>query len=119
MANLFRMYLHAAAMNLLVQLRQEIVNPPIQEPSEIPVEALVRKVAEKVPERVAVGIRWAKANHALAFAVIKVAATVVVSTRRILIQLSRSWPNRNFFEHVSQHVLKRPAALRSLGGMNQ
>src|SRR5262245_31622651 len=40
---------------------------------------------------------------------IKVAATVMVSCRRIVVRLSGTWPNRAFFEHISQHVSSRPA----------
>jgi hypothetical protein len=32
---------------------------------------------------------------------IKVAASVIVSCRRIVVRLSGSWPNRAFFEHIS------------------
>src|SRR5262249_39425617 len=39
---------------------------------------------------------------------IKLAASVVVSCRRIVVRLSGSWPNRNFFERISQHVSTRP-----------
>jgi hypothetical protein len=110
MANLFRMYLHAAAMNLLVRLRREIANPPIQEQSEIPVEALVGKARKKYQNARRRQDPLGEGQPATwRLLLIKVAATVVVSTRRILIQLSHSWPNRNFFEHVSQHVLRRPA----------
>jgi hypothetical protein len=39
---------------------------------------------------------------------IKVAATVIVSCRRIVVRLSGSWPHRDLFEHISQHVCSRP-----------
>jgi hypothetical protein len=39
---------------------------------------------------------------------IKEAATVLVSCRRIVVRLSGSWPNRDFLEHISQHVSSRP-----------
>jgi hypothetical protein len=38
-ANLFRMYLHAAALNLLVRLRREIADPPPAPPGETPAGA--------------------------------------------------------------------------------
>jgi hypothetical protein len=41
--------------------------------------------------------------------VIKVAASVVVSCRRIVIRLSESWPHQELFERVGQHVSCRPA----------
>src|SRR5215468_297568 len=39
-ANYFRLYLHAAALNLLVRLRREIAEPPPAPEEDIPVEAL-------------------------------------------------------------------------------
>jgi hypothetical protein len=38
-----------------------------------------------------------------------VAASVVVSCRRVVVRLSGSWPNRDFFARISQHVSQRPA----------
>ena len=41
LANLFRLYLHAAALNLLVRLRDHVADPPPQNPAvELPREAL-------------------------------------------------------------------------------
>jgi hypothetical protein len=41
MANFFRLYLHSAALNLLVRLRRGIADPPPADPqAEVPVEAL-------------------------------------------------------------------------------
>ncbi|MBM3983886.1 MAG: hypothetical protein FJ304_27180 [Planctomycetes bacterium] len=40
---------------------------------------------------------------------IKVAASVVVSCRRIVVRLSGSWPHQQFFERVAQHACRRPA----------
>jgi hypothetical protein len=110
MANLFRMYLHVAAMNLLIRLRREIASPPTPEEPEIPVEALIgtaRKKHQNARRRKDPLGEGQPATWRLLL--IKVAATVIVSTRRILIQLSGSWPNRNFFEQISEHVLRRPA----------
>src|SRR3954462_654245 len=39
-ANYFQLYLHAAAMNLLVRLRREIAEPPPAPEGGVPVEAL-------------------------------------------------------------------------------
>jgi Transposase DDE domain group 1 len=39
---------------------------------------------------------------------IKVAASVVVSCRRIVVRLSGSWPHQQYFERVAQHVCQRP-----------
>ena len=40
MANYFRLYLHAAALNLLVRLRREIADPPPAPDGDVPVAAL-------------------------------------------------------------------------------
>ena len=40
MANYFRLYLHAAALNLLVRLRREIADPPPAPAGDVPVAAL-------------------------------------------------------------------------------
>jgi hypothetical protein len=110
MANLFRLYMHAAAMNLLARLRREIVNPPIPEQSEIPVEALIGEARKKYQNARRRQDPLGEGQPATwRLLLIKVAATIHVSTRRILVQISRSWPNREFFQHVSQHVAKRPA----------
>ena len=109
-ANYFRLYLHAAAMNLLVRLRQEIADPPPAPEGDVPVAALVgaaRKVyqnARRVQDPLGKGqpATWR-------LLLIKVAATVLVSCRRIVVRLSSSWPNRDVFEHISQHVSTRPA----------
>ena len=47
------------------------------------------------------------------------AASVVVSCRRIVVRLSGSWPNRDFFEQVGQHVCSRPAGASLLDGIKR
>jgi hypothetical protein len=47
---------------------------------------------------------------------IKVAASVVVSCRRIVLRLSGSWPNRDFFERIGQHVSTRPTVAHFWSG---
>jgi hypothetical protein len=110
MANLFRLYLHAAAMNLLVRLRREIADPPPSPELDTPPEALAgdaRKRYQNARRRQdPLGEGQPDTWRLL---LIKVAATVVVTCRRIVVQISGSWPNRQFFEHVSRHVLRRPA----------
>src|SRR5262245_3857071 len=39
---------------------------------------------------------------------IKVAASVIVRCRRIVVRLSGSWPHRELFEQIGQHVSSRP-----------
>jgi len=110
LANYFRLYLHAAALNLLVRLRREIANPPPAPAGDVPVATL------PVPQRK----RYQNARRrqdplgeghpaTWRLLLIKVAASVVVSCRRIVVRLSGSWPHQHFFEQVRQHVCQRPA----------
>jgi hypothetical protein len=105
MANLFRMYLHAAALNLLTRLRREIANPPAAPDGDVPVAALdgeARKQYQNARRRQdPLGEGQPATWRQL---LIKVAASVIVSSRRIVVRLSGSWPNLPFFEQVRQHV---------------
>jgi Transposase DDE domain group 1 len=110
MANFFRLYLHAAALNLLVRLRCEIANPPPAPQGDVPVEALAGAERKQYQNARRVQDPLGKGQPATwRLLLIKVAASVVVSCRRIVIRLSGSWPNRNYFEHITQHVSRRPA----------
>jgi hypothetical protein len=108
MANCFRVFLHALAANLLVRLRRLVADPP-QPPrveGDVPVEARSsrqkrrrhnqRRQADPLGE-----------GHACTWRtmLIKVAATIVVSTRRVRVLLSGSWPYWNFYQAVSQAIL--------------
>jgi hypothetical protein len=111
MANYFRLYLHAAALNLLVRLRQEIADPPPAPAGDVPVAALPepeRKRYQNARRRQDPLGEGQPATWRLLL--IKVAASVVVSCRRIVVRLSGSWPNQQFFEQVRQHVCQRPTA---------
>ena len=110
MANYFRLYLHAAALNLLVRLRREIADPPPVPAGDVPVAALpepARKQYQNARRRQDPLGEGQPATWRLLL--IKVAASVVVSCRRIVVRLSGTWPNRQFFERVAQHVSRRPA----------
>ena len=108
MANLFRMYLHAAALNLLVRLRREIADPPPSAEGEAATLAgAERKRYQNARRRLDPLGEGHPATWRLLL--IKVAASVVVSCRRIVVRLSGSWPNQNYFAQVYQHVCRRPA----------
>jgi Transposase DDE domain group 1 len=110
MANLFRLHLHATAMNLLVRLRREIANPPPAPEGDVPVAALDGEARKRYQNARRVQDPLGKGQpDTWRLLLIKVAASVVVSCRRIVIRLSGSWPNRDFFEHISRHVSRRPA----------
>jgi hypothetical protein len=110
MANLFRLYLHVVAMNLLVRLRLEIANPPPAPQGDVPIAALDGEARKRYQNarRVQDPLGGGQPDT-WRLLLIKVAASVVVSCRRIVIRLSGSWPNREFFEHISRHVARRPA----------
>lgn len=104
-ANYFRLYLHAAALNLLIRLRQVVAEPPpvVAEPSSETATATARRRQHNARRRrdplgegQPATWRWL---------LIKVAAEVEESCRRIVVRLSSSWPYREYYEQVSRAVL--------------
>jgi hypothetical protein len=136
MANYFRLYLHAAAMNLLVRLRRFIAEPlPALAPPAETATPAVNQTGDAAPPaaeaRVPVVALTGAARqrhfrlrrqrdplgegHPCTWRtlLIKVAAEVVVSTRRIMIRLSSSWPHLDWYHRVCKrlrHPLPTPAA---------
>ena len=117
MANNFRLHMHVAAHNLLVRLRHQVADPPADDPGvEVPREALPagerrryfnqRRLRDPLGE-----------GHPCTWRtrLIKVAAEVIVSARRILVRLSASWPYLGHYAQVAQAVLTQagPAPLES------
>jgi hypothetical protein len=110
LANFFRLYLHAAAHNLLVRLRRSFASPPPDQPTTpsrvdqepVPTEALQgrarrgyfnrRRQADPLGEGQA--CTWRSL-------LIKVAAEVIVSSRRILVRLSAAWPNLDWYRRLA------------------
>jgi hypothetical protein len=109
LANYFRLYLHCAAHNLLVRLRRATALPlPVKmAAAEIPDEALAgrqrRDLHNRRRERDPLG-----EGHPCTWQtrLIKVAARVLVSSRRILVQLSGSWPYLDHYRRISEAVLR-------------
>ena len=110
LANFFRLYLHAATLNLLVRLRHAVVksSPTSAElglPAELPTEALdeparkkfFNKRRERDPLRGGFACTWRTR-------LIKVAAEVITRSRRVIMRLSGSWPHLDHFLQVSQAV---------------
>jgi Transposase DDE domain group 1 len=125
-ANYFRLYLHAAAMNLLVRMRRFIAEPlpawtpqaeavsPTSRPGEaaglagercVPAEALTGAARQRHfrlrRQRDPLGEGHPCTWRTL---LIKVAAEVIVRTRRIVVRLSSSWPHLDWYRRVCQRV---------------
>lgn len=105
-ANYFRLYLHALAMNLLVRLRQAVALPPPPRcaddlPAEAQTGAERRRRFRLRRQRDPLG-----EGHPCTWRLmlIKVAAEIVVSMRRVVIRLSASWPHLGWYQHVCQRV---------------
>jgi hypothetical protein len=110
LANYFRLYLHSAALNLLVQLRREVAQPPaVDVEDDLPPEALAgqqrRRYFNLRRERDPLG-----EGHPCTWQtrLIKVAGQVFVRSRRIVVRLSASWPYLEHYHRVSEHILRMP-----------
>jgi hypothetical protein len=110
-ANLFRLDLHTMAYNLLVRMRRLVADPPPEPAAEdVPVEALAGQKRrdwhnhrrQRDPLGEGQPCTWRTR-------LIKVAARVRESTRRVVVELSSSWPCLDHF----QEVLRRLAAFFS------
>ncbi len=111
MANFFRLYLHAAALNLMIKVRQATALPR-ETPKQMGLEDRLPAEALDEPDRKRFFNRRRQRDPlGEGFActwrtrLIKVAAEVIVSARRILIRLSGTWPHLDHFEHVCNAVL--------------
>jgi len=112
MANLFRLYLHAAAYNLLARLRP-VVEVPLPQPSEneVPDEALGGRSRRQHHNRRRQHDPLGKGQpNTWRTRLIKVAARITESSRRVRVELSCSWPFLEHYRHVSDRVLAFSAA---------
>ena len=107
LANFFRLYLHAAALNLLVRLRRAVVLPPptteeLGLPAELPAAAIAephrKKFFNRRRKRDPLGEGFACTWRTR---LIKVAAEVITRTRRVIVRLSSTWPHLGYFLAVS------------------
>lgn len=114
LANFFRLYLHAAALNLLVRLRHIVVQPlptsaELGGPAELPTEALDEPTRKKFfnvhRQRDPLGGGFACTWRTR---LIKVAAEVITRARRVIVRLSGSWPHLDHFLKVSRAVSRPP-----------
>jgi hypothetical protein len=121
LANFFRLYLHAAALNLLVRLRHAVVQPPptsaeLGLPAGLPAEAIDepdrKRFFNKRRERDPLGGGFACTWRTR---LIKVAAEVITRARRVIVRLSGSWPHLDHFLQVGRAVAPQPPARPDTG----
>jgi hypothetical protein len=125
-ANYFRLYLHAAAMNLLVRLRRFVAEPlpAVVDHTEVapqigqPGEASPPAAATCVPAEALTGaarqryFRLRRQRDSLGeghpctwrILLIKVAAEIVVRTRRIVIRLASNGPHLDWYRRVCERL---------------
>lgn len=118
MANCFRMFLHCLANNLLVQMRRRIAVPPreatvkvlaeqgtdpLQVIHEIPVEASTGRTRRGVFNRRRQADPLGE-GHASTWRMmlIKVAARIKITARRVRVFLSGSWPFLSLFRDIGR-----------------
>jgi hypothetical protein len=106
-ANLFRLYLHSAAYNMLARIRQLVADPPAEpETQDLPSEALAgtqrrnwhNHRREHDPLGKGQPCTWRTR-------LIKVAACVRETARRVVVELSASWPYQKYFQEIVQRLL--------------
>jgi hypothetical protein len=115
LANFFRLYLHTAALNLLVRLRHAVVLPGpstagLGLPAELPAAAIDvpdrKRFFNQRRRRDPLGEGFASTWRTR---LIKVAAEIITRARRVIVRLSASWPHRDHFMAVSRAVIPGPA----------
>lgn len=109
MANCFRMFLHCLSHNLLVRLRQSLPTPalpPVPVPAEDTPPELSRRRQFNARRRAdPLGEGQACTWRML---LIKVAARITVSRRRVWVRLSSCWPNLCYFQTVLSAISALP-----------
>jgi hypothetical protein len=109
-ANFFRLYLHTAALNLLVRLRQVVAVP-----APVVAEELVPAATAAASKRRGQNARRRRdplgegQPATWRLLLIKVSAEVVVSCRRVVVWLSSSWPYLDYYRQVCAAVLTTAA----------
>jgi len=120
LANYFRLYLHAAALNLLVRLRRLVAESlPVGGDPSTPLAARQPSATTGIPVEAWTGAERQRhfrqrrqrdplgEGHPCTWRtlLIKVAAEIVVSSRRVLVRLSSSWPHQGWYQRVCARVL--------------
>jgi hypothetical protein len=110
LANFFRLYLHAAAHNLLVRLRRHIAQPALDasvaqtvldgeiQAEPLPAAALVGKQRQRYFRlRRQHDLLGRAQPHTWRLHLIKVAAEIITSTRRVIVRLAANWPHLDLY----------------------
>lgn len=112
-ANYFRLYLHAAALNLVVRMRQAII-PSVPTPTELGISTALPESALDEPQYREFYNRrhvWNPLSSACVSTwrtrLIKVAAEVITRSRHVIIRLSATWPHLDLFRTFCQAVSSR------------
>jgi len=115
MANFFRLYLHAAALTLLVRLRRRVARPPTSGTERGPEDPLPTAALAE-PQRKKYFNRRRREDplgegHACTWRtqIIKVAAEIITRARRIVVRLSASWPHLDQLLRVGKAVAEMPS----------
>jgi hypothetical protein len=126
MANFFRLYLHCLAFNLLARFRQATALPALPVPTNPEPDAATETLLPIPPAPVPEALSGrARRRHLQTCRdrdrlvqgqpctwrslLIKVAAEIIVSTRRVLVRLSAHWPNLDHFKRVCQRLQATPS----------
>lgn len=106
MANCFRMFLHSLANNLLVSLRRTIAAPPDETSDTLPAEAWSGRARRRHFNRRREADPLGE-GHACTWRMrlIKVAARITVTARRVRVFLSGSWPFLDHYRDVGRVLL--------------
>lgn len=112
MANIFRMMMHCLSHNLLVNLRRLVAEPipELKENPESEPPSTNRTFKETRAERKVHNDRRKRdplgEGHPCTWRthIIKVAARIVVSARRVVLQMSASWPHIKYFKKVASAI---------------
>jgi hypothetical protein len=115
MANFFRLYLHTAALTLLVRLRRAVACPPTTgmergPEGPLPTAALAEPQRKKYfnrrrrddPLGEGQACTWRTQ-------IIKVAAEIITRARRIIVRLSASWPHLDQLLRVGKAIAALPS----------
>ena len=112
MANLFRVMLHTLAANLLVAMRRVVADPP----NEVATDTIAFDAGPELQKR-QIANRRRRADplgegHACTWRtlVIKVAARIQVTTRRVRVIISSHWPNHGYLQKVLQELQQATVA---------